>query len=64
METQTTQQRITIADFDMPFLSMVSFMVKVTIAAIPAAFILTVLAYGAVIGLGELAAVNAMYLSQ
>jgi hypothetical protein len=36
--------RVTVADFDMPFLSMVRFMVKWAIAAIPAIFIVTLAA--------------------
>ncbi len=45
--------KVTIADFNMPFLSMVGFMVKLSIAAIPAAIIITIIAaifWGAVIG--------------
>ena len=33
-------QRVTVVDVDMPFLSMVGFMIKWSLAAIPAAFIL------------------------
>jgi hypothetical protein len=41
-ESDTT--RVTVTDFDMPFLSMVRFMVKWAIAAIPAIFIITLAA--------------------
>ncbi|MCK7579929.1 MAG: hypothetical protein MZV65_32490 [Chromatiales bacterium] len=36
--------RVTVVDIQMPFLSIVVFMVKVAITAIPAVFILTVIA--------------------
>ncbi|MTW22225.1 hypothetical protein [Allochromatium palmeri] len=36
--------RVTVVDIQMPFLSMVVFMVKAAIASIPAVFILTVIA--------------------
>jgi len=36
--------RVTVVDIQMPFWSMVVFMVKATIASIPAVFILTVIA--------------------
>ena len=36
--------RVTVVDIQMPFLSMVIFMVKAAIASIPAVFILTVIA--------------------
>jgi hypothetical protein len=44
-----------VTDITMPFLSMVGFMVKLAIAAIPAALILTVLGWIAVAVLGGLA---------
>jgi hypothetical protein len=39
-----TNTRVTVVDIQMPFWSMVVFMVKAAIAAIPAVFILTVIA--------------------
>lgn len=45
--------RVTVTDFDMPFLSMVRFMIKWAIAAIPALFIITLAAalfWGAIFG--------------
>lgn len=47
METSTENQ-VTIVDIKMPFMSMVVFMVKAAIAAIPAVIILAIL--GAIIG--------------
>lgn len=54
--------RVTVTDFDMPFLSMVRFMVKWAIAAIPAIFIITLAAalfwgiiFGAVSTIGSAA---------
>ncbi len=38
--TEPSTSRVTVADFDMPFLSMVRFMIKWAIAAIPAIFII------------------------
>jgi len=38
----THATRVTIADFDMPFMSIVGFMLKVALAAIPAALVLFV----------------------
>ena len=35
--------RVSVVDIDMPFLSMVNFLVKLTIAAIPAAIVVTIL---------------------
>lgn len=52
--------RVLVTDVDMPFLSMVRFMVKWTVASIPAFLILFVLGVGAmvalssVLGLGKL----------
>jgi len=40
---ENNASNVNIVDIDMPFWSMVSFMVKAAIAAIPAIFILTVL---------------------
>lgn len=42
MATQQTTHRVTVRDFDMPFGSMVGFMVKWAIAAIPALIILAI----------------------
>lgn len=39
-----TNTRVTVVDIQMPFWSMVVFMVKAAIASIPAVFILTVIA--------------------
>lgn len=38
-------QVVVVSDFDMPFMSMVFFMVKLTVAAIPAALILVTAAH-------------------
>ena len=40
---ENNASNVNIVDIDMPFMSMVSFMVKAAIAAIPALFILVVL---------------------
>ncbi|NVZ10572.1 hypothetical protein HW932_15005 [Allochromatium humboldtianum] len=42
--TSEQNTRVTVVDIQMPFLSMVVFMVKAAIASIPAVFILTVIA--------------------
>jgi hypothetical protein len=42
--SELEEQRVTVTDFDMPFLSMVRFMIKWAIAAIPAIFIITLAA--------------------
>ncbi|HCG8290569.1 TPA: hypothetical protein NJ528_004576 [Vibrio parahaemolyticus] len=49
---KNTNSKVVITDIDMPFLSMVMFMVKFAIASIPAAFILGLLYFfiGAVVG--------------
>ena len=53
MEIQSN--KVTVVDIDMPFWSMVSFMVKWAIAAIPAILILTFLGFIIVVFLGGLA---------
>lgn len=48
MMDDSNMSNVNIVDISMPFMSMVVFMVKVTIAAIPAVIILSIL--GAVVG--------------
>lgn len=42
MPPRTPEMRVVVTDFDMPFWSMAGFMVKVALAAIPAALILAI----------------------
>lgn len=46
-------QRVKIVDIDMPFMSMVNFLAKLTLAAIPAAIVAAVIvvAIGAILGM-------------
>ena len=50
---ENKRNEVTVVDIDMPFLSMVNFMVKAAIAAIPALIILTLIgsfAMGIIVG--------------
>jgi len=40
-----TENRVVVADFDMPFLSIVTMMLKVALASIPALFFLSVFGF-------------------
>lgn len=56
----SSKDRVVVTDIDMPFWSMVRFMLKWSIATIPAVFILTAAAFGVVmIGLIILGALGA-----
>jgi hypothetical protein len=45
MNQPTASMRVVIADFDMPFWSLVNFMIKVAVASIPATIILSILGF-------------------
>ena len=50
MSVENEKQEVTVVDIKMPFMSMVVFMVKLAIASIPAAIILS-LVFGVLMGL-------------
>jgi hypothetical protein len=45
MTEQAGSTRVVIADFDMPFWSLVNFMIKVAIASIPATIIVSIIGF-------------------
>jgi hypothetical protein len=45
MTEQPRSTRVVISDFDMPFWSLVGFMIKVAIASIPAAIIVSIISF-------------------
>ena len=45
MTEQSLSTRVVIADFDMPFWSLVGFIIKVAVASIPAAIIISIIGF-------------------